>query len=904
MEHSGLCNGAEIDTSAPCTLPVNANITVTDRGAGTQTPADVAMDVYPSRACTWSAGTTRFFAWTCESDLIEPAIIHDELYKTVIRIIFPPGFDASSARLRNAGPDGVGTIFVAGKNYTNVTTAIKFRKVSQPIRLGQGLAEPDTQSLPLVQYKWNDVVNRLDPLATIDFRTGTIFGMREPSSATSPDATRYMEIETIEEAGTEFMSNIDETSGSVMEDGAQRLIIGLEGVVTARRVGGVGSAIAMGERFFAVQMYKARIVPVAVTPEQGYLMRYYNHRINDPCVFQKDITGVPGSCPSDWRSDDNLRESVLTLPWFAATNTDEMVLLCPAGTTHQPGGGGTVCHACQPGFFSNTTLSTSCSPCPAGTSADVVATARIPTGGASGCPLCRPGTYSSTAAAACTDCPPGSFSSAGQSSCSLCAVASFSNSSGSSACTSCPPATTTAGPGAASESLCLASCPIGYASVTGVLPCQICEPGTFASSTGATACTMCPPGSASREPGSVGCDQCDPGSFSAQSGEPECSLCPQATYSEAKASTTCQVCGPDLAARQFLKDSGLSSAASLSQSYVDSVSPLGIPLTADAVILRTTGPGASSSAMCFKNCLPGRLGASTMGVDASSIGEGGCRGCAEGTYNSQLGMSSCLSCALGTFASTAGSTACDVCAAGTFAGRPGSSRCAVCPAGQASQPQGDETGESSGSSGGGTVSETDACFMCLPGTYTSSPGSPRCVPCPEGSHSGAGAVGCDRCAMGSYTFGDGVNSSACEPLGARGVVGMWDVWGYVGESEYRRARRSDATCSEMYDTWVAPSTVPDWSDSLGDAVMIGPPCRASTGWDAPERDSLGLHSFSVNNGRVEALDFDGRLNTGLVVGVQGGVEEMMVSRPWALPREGLTVEMWLTLDGQATSISG
>lgn len=901
MEHSGTCDDTQMTTGTPCVLPVNANVTILDRGAGTRTPADVTIDVYPSMACGYKQSTSIFYAWECSPTNVEPAVIHDFIYKTVIRIIFPPGYNTSAARLKNAGADGVGTVHVGGLNYTNDTAgAVRFRKVMSPLRLSEGVSDPGPQNLPIVQYKWNDILNQLErvtPKSTIDFRTGITFGERDPISPSWGkvlDASRFLEIETVEESATEATNNYDAGATAVTSDGAQRLVIGLEGLVNSRNVGGVGSAIGMGERFYAVQIYKAKINP-AKPPEQGYLMRYYNQRINDPCVFSKPIAGSPGSCPEDWRLDKMLDTSVITLPWFAATRTDEVVLLCPAGTSHRPRGGGTVCDSCAPGHYSPVTMSTACSTCPAGTSADVSATALIPGGGASACLLCRLGKFSLAASAACSDCPMGTYSGVGKTSCTSCPVATYSSVAGASSCTSCPTATTTSSPGASSPSRCVAACPLGSSSLNGVQPCLQCPAGTFANATGSTVCSLCSPGSASSTPGAVNCQTCPPGSFSESGGEPECNLCPKATYSEGTGSTSCRVCGADLQARKFMAESGLDSA-SLGQVYVDQVSPLGVALTADAVILRTTVVGASSREMCFPNCLPGRLGASSMGVDASSAGGGGCRSCGEGTYNRFVGMSSCLNCELGFFASATGSTQCDQCAPGTFAGRPGSSRCAVCPAGQASAAQG-------GSSSGGTVSETDACYVCLPGTYTSSPGSPRCVPCQEGAQSGEGSLGCERCPIGSYTFGD-MSTTRCQGMGERGVVGMWDVWMHQRDSEYTRSRRTGSGCNEVFDSWVSPSTVLDWSNTLGDAVLMGPPCRALTGWDKPQRDSLGLHSFAVSNGRVEALEFDGKLNTGLVVAADEGIEGLMETKPWVVPMNELSVEMWLTLDGQATSIRG
>jgi len=125
FSHDGRCN--EDRVPLPCVLPMNANISLLDSGAGTPTTVDVTLDVYPGPSCVRQTGTNYLNDWMCEQsessppfhDPLEHAIVHNDLYMTLIRIILPEGFDATLASLEGGAND---TGFIGLGNVTNTTT--------------------------------------------------------------------------------------------------------------------------------------------------------------------------------------------------------------------------------------------------------------------------------------------------------------------------------------------------------------------------------------------------------------------------------------------------------------------------------------------------------------------------------------------------------------------------------------------------------------------------------------------------------------------------------------------------------------------------------------------------------------------------------------------------------------
>ncbi|KAJ1490257.1 hypothetical protein T484DRAFT_1777826, partial [Baffinella frigidus] len=125
FSHDGRCSSDR--PPSPCVLPMNANISLLDPGAGTATTVDVTLDVYPGPSCVRLTGSNYLKDWDCLQspnsppfhDPLEHAIVHDEVYMTLIRIILPEGFDASLASLVGGVND---TGFISLGNVTNTTT--------------------------------------------------------------------------------------------------------------------------------------------------------------------------------------------------------------------------------------------------------------------------------------------------------------------------------------------------------------------------------------------------------------------------------------------------------------------------------------------------------------------------------------------------------------------------------------------------------------------------------------------------------------------------------------------------------------------------------------------------------------------------------------------------------------
>lgn len=108
------CDLAEGLGQNPCVLPINANMSLLSRAAGELTGVDVTMDVYPGPSCTYSDSAVSYLqAFSCQacnpgdaepcfsdSDVpyhypLRSALFRSETDATVIRVIFPKGFDAS-----------------------------------------------------------------------------------------------------------------------------------------------------------------------------------------------------------------------------------------------------------------------------------------------------------------------------------------------------------------------------------------------------------------------------------------------------------------------------------------------------------------------------------------------------------------------------------------------------------------------------------------------------------------------------------------------------------------------------------------------------------------------------------------------------------------------------------------
>ena len=90
----------------------------------------------------------------------------------------------------------------------------------------------------------------------------------------------------------------------------------------------------------------------------------------------------------------------------------------------------------------------------------------------------------------------------------------------------------------------------------------------------------------------------------------------------------------------------------------------------------------------------------------------------------------------------------------------------------------------------------------------------------------------------------------------------------------RRQVQSDSfglVCNEGTSTGteIGPAVLADLSDSMGAAIFRGAGLYCKTlslaDWDKPKDKVLSAANFIMNNGQLEAMQFDGRLNLGLLV---------------------------------------
>ena len=220
---------------------------------------------------------------------------------------------------------------------------------------------------------------------------------------------------------------------------------------------------------------------------------------------------------------------------------------CPAGTYGLDNG---MCQPCLPGFVANTTSSTVCTACIAGTYAVTlpqpkplsycqecgigtysIARATSCTGCPSGfvanttsstvCTPCQAGTYAvtlpqPTPANYCKECGVGSYSNAQAISCSNCPSGFVANTTGSSVCTACH-----AGTYALTHDYCK-ECDVGTYSDAQAISCSNCPPGSYAASTNSTVCDPCPLNSFTDVPGSSRCEPCLAGKVTSSIGQRSC----------------------------------------------------------------------------------------------------------------------------------------------------------------------------------------------------------------------------------------------------------------------------------------------------------------------------------------------------------------------------------------------
>lgn len=696
--------GSLRDGEMPCVLPINANISLARRGAGDTTSVDVSIDVFPGPSCDYQDTRAISYARAFVCSVCSPgdrapcnpksdvwyhypmrgAIFHDQARATVIRIIFPSGFDASNVEIdNNTMVLYNGTWMEQIDNVTQVQRTgpypipvRRLRYKTAPQQMSFGLTEPRPAQRP---------ITRVGVVTT--FRTGTTWGLRdEREHDGSFDPKRVVDLVTTQAHSTDFRIELNPAWHATQL--SQRLRLRLEGLVNRKKAGYMGSSSTQDRRVFAIQIYQAQLNEVldaenGVTdeiPPNKLLMRYFNNHVNDPCLTattpSSTVQGVV-ECPVSATSLNSSKMMPMG-EWFRDTRSEEMILLCPPGTIALDEVG-VQCQSCPIGYISTEEVSRNCTTCPLGTFADL-SSALIPDSGASVCRGCSAGTYSGdTAASACRTCLPGTYSDDGSITCQNCTKGSVSTEPGAPSCMPCPANSSTLTQG---MTYCQLKCGAGAKGAGGVEPCEACAPGAFAPEVASTHCQVCAAGSATAAAlvgeggGAVECVECAAGSFAEVAASPACTECPAQSYQGATGATGCYLCPLD--ARALAAGVRLPAAAvNLSEAYLAAIySPVaasaGATTTiAETVSMRTLISGATSRDECFANCLPGHA-SSDAGLHTP---DHPCVPCGEGTSTHLIGATTCPPCETGYYTPAPSYLTCLPCEQGAFADMQGSRTC-------------------------------------------------------------------------------------------------------------------------------------------------------------------------------------------------------------------------------------
>jgi predicted outer membrane repeat protein len=314
--------------------------------------------------------------------------------------------------------------------------------------------------------------------------------------------------------------------------------------------------------------------------------------------------------------------------------------------------GSTTAYACSPGTASSSYGSANCSSCAPGSyvsssqASSCISAARgyyVTSSGSSSQLPCPAGRYSTGGAIVCTTCDPGSWSSGAAETCASCSAGSYQ-------------------PADSLRDLPCTLCPAGnYSTSIGATSCIGCDRGAYASSTGSVSCSPCGRGTANNLPGQATCPSCPAGSSAIDVGLYECVPCGIGKYSSSANAQSC-----------FDAPAG---------SYVDSLGA-----SSPTPCLAGTEQPLTGGTNCSE-CVRGRYApqgtasciAAPLGYAANGTGLSTATSCSLGTYSQSLGSSQCLPCAKGTYGPTAALSTCLDCIGASVAPIEGLSACSQCP---------------------------------------------------------------------------------------------------------------------------------------------------------------------------------------------------------------------------------
>jgi len=153
-------------------------------------------------------------------------------------------------------------------------------------------------------------------------------------------------------------------------------------------------------------------------------------------------------------------------------------------------------------------------------------------------------------------------------------------------------------------------------------------------------------------------------------------------------------------------------------------------------------------------------------------------------------------------------------------------------------------------------------------------------------------------AVGSWNF---ASSSNTGDMLINDLSGGYSSTCSSGVCSFSRPRRQEqAICQEKYPIFIHSATIRDSSNKLGAAILTGPDCKQgfAEDWDRPEEETPSISMFLMNNGLVEALQFDGALNWGLLVADDLG------RLSHNLPRNALSLEIWFAVTNNDVPFGG
>lgn len=426
-------------------------------------------------------------------------------------------------------------------------------------------------------------------------------------------------------------------------------------------------------------------------------------------------------------------------------------LSCTAGKYSSAGA--SACTSCAAGYYSSTvgsTTSTNCKQCTAG---------RSSLAGSSHCSGCIPGTYQPTAASAsCLACPAGRYSTARNASSSLALT-----------CLTC-----STGSISLSASTACTACPVGTYTDSAHTYCYSCPSGKYGPTTQATSCLTCPVNSHSSS-NSASCTCNDGYSQSNSRTTLTCSICPINTYSPMQTCLPRYTYSLDYSGcYRFFNGVALdwhNASASCSKLSNGNGTLVSITDATENQVVRFLGHSVDEIWMSLNDIAVD--GTQKWYGDVSLTYSNWVTDSRIRDYYNSDGLRDCGFMYISSdglawnnlyggswnndFCSTKRPYLCESDVQVQYA-------CTDCPYMSTSL-----RGSSTCTCNAGyrqISSESQLqCEICLPGTYSSTPGSAYCTTCPAGKYSSAGSMECTSCPADYFSFRTGATSLArdCRP---------------------------------------------------------------------------------------------------------------------------------------------